>query len=54
MADRVLAERGSPAARRDEGAPSAAEAGWVVGPSGEYWTYSTDHGERFELDPEVR
>jgi hypothetical protein len=40
--DRARRSAAGTDARRDEGAPCAAEAGWVVGPSGEYSTYSTD------------
>jgi hypothetical protein len=47
--NRLKAERNGRDAsrpRRDEGAPCAVEAGWVVGPSGEYSTYLTDEHRR--------
>jgi hypothetical protein len=42
--ERICGVASSP--RRDEGAPCAVEAGWVVGPSGEYSTYLTDEQRR--------
>ena len=40
--------------RRDEGAPRAVEAGWVVGPSDEYSTYSTDEQRRQRAKDQAR